>query len=118
MDDARTMSDNDKTKVPLGDLLDAQKVAEDTMRHNEARRQGRRLFDLEQRLENVIATIDVQQEALRQLIDARDLDRGQIERLMGAIADLRGELASVKAELWMVKRDIALVNESLGGLIE
>ena len=101
----------------LVDLMDEQSKADDTLRHNEVRRQARRLFDLECRFENVIATIDVQQDELRKLIESREVDRDQIEKLIASNAVLTGELKVIRTEQAEIRNQLASFAESLGDLL-
>ncbi len=107
----------DTDKVPLASLMEAQAQADDTLRHNEVRRHSRRLFELESRFEHVIMTMDVQQDALRDLIEAREVDRDQIAKLIMDNARHTGELRVIKDEQVEVRKQLASFAESLGGLI-
>ncbi len=84
-------------RVPLGELMSQHADADDTLRRHEARRQARRLGDLEQRFENVVSALDTHQDE---------------------IARLRGELAAIKREQSEVKETLVSLTESLGGLID
>ncbi len=108
----------DTGKVPLVELMEAAEKADETMRATEVRRQARRLGELEQRFEHVIATMDVQQAALAKLIEAREIDREQIAKLMMANVDLRYELHAIRTAQKEIREQLAAFSSSLQGVID